>query len=662
LTHCALGTWLENNKDGGHWFSTNWWYRSIGTELALQGIFVMLGLNRTTPAEQATLTAFSFYSDWWNNDYGGGANLVWMVTAEILRSAVTGNSSGLDQGFNVVWSNVVNGNVSENWQGIVVDNAYHFHGEQLLSSAYGVDWLASILQFWQVAEGTRWSMPTDREAILAAYIAEGNLALSFGGRWDFGTQGRGIDRPGTDFTWGIPTVPIRLLATQPGIEQWSAGLVAFADGVDGTPQVPAPSNKYFHTSDFHVHHRPTWGAALKMFGNNTFWSIIPNEDDNSENIVGQNTGSGVLNVYPAVDYNVAASAYESIFPLLDWNAINGITVEHSTPINPASWSVTYTNFVGGVSDGLFGASAMDTKTHNTSAQRSFFFFDDAIVAVATNLTNGYGTPRAPQPADVWTTLASRLVPSAASDPVLGTLTVAFANGTVSSTIPDGAYTFPGGQVDWFAVGGVGIWPALSGTGVQSTSASLGLTLRETTGNWNSIGPYSGQVTGRMLTAALDHGTQLPPGNPSSANGYAYMIAPNVTAADMKALNATSAGVACVVASPTVHGASQPSAGITSVVFWADYGGEYDCAETGMSVSVSTSALVVVSVDPANKTASVTVSHPYRLGGSIMVSAIVSATGAGCAPDSQPGATVFTVPFPTTSDMTGSSNTVTCQTA
>lgn len=84
----------------------------------------MLGLNRTTPSEQATLIERSYDSAWWVNPYGGGANLVWMAQVEIMRGAATGNVTALNQAFNVMWANCVLGNVTANWQGIVADSSY----------------------------------------------------------------------------------------------------------------------------------------------------------------------------------------------------------------------------------------------------------------------------------------------------------------------------------------------------------------------------------------------------------------------------------------------------------------------------------------------------------------------------------------------------------
>jgi len=91
-----------------------------------------------------------------------------------------------------------------------------------------------------------------------------------------------------------------------------------------------------------------------------------------------------LNLYTGNAYD-----YDDIFPLFDWQALNGITVEHDIPLEPCTdgaFPWIKLPFVGGVSDNRYGLAMMDTASHNLTAQRSWHFYDDAIVALATNLT------------------------------------------------------------------------------------------------------------------------------------------------------------------------------------------------------------------------------------------------------------------------------------
>ena len=652
--HCALGVWLDRDFQ-----NENWWYSWIGVELNLQGIFLMLGSNRTSAAEQAALVRYSYNSAWWTNSWGGGANLVWMLQIQIMRGCASDNSSALDQAFSTMFANAVPGHVSDNWQGIVDDQAYHFHGQQLLSSAYGLVWLQDMLQFWQIAAGTKWAMQSDHEAVVAQFIAEGDASLTWGSGWDWGTQGRGIDRPKLDFTWNLDSAAIVALAARPGAQPWSDRLVYFARANEGKAQPGLLESKFFWTSDFYAHHRVTWGASVKLQGFNGVWTSQASECDNSENLFAEYLGSGVLNVFSHAEPSAVVDPYYQMFPLLDWHEINGVTAEHDTPI-PAcgdathgTWPITYTSFVGGCANGEYGFAVLDYASHNTSSRQSYFFLDDAVVALGSNLTNSFGEPRVFAPADVWTTLTSRLVADG------DRLSIGFANGSIASNVPDGNRTFAPGAVSWLHAGGVGVFPAVpTGNGGVASNATLGVRLGEVSGNYKAIGSFSGAVSGRLFTTYLDHGRELPRAA-AAATGFAYVILPNVSAADMPS---ASTGADCVLASSTVHGVSSRNASVAMAVFWSEAaGGIFECVATGVALASPSAGLFVVA-RPNATTLQVTASHPTRLGGSLEVTvAGLVATGASCSPGAAPGSTRVELALPTKQQpwLTGAPVTVVC---
>ncbi len=77
--------------------------------------------------------------------------------------------------------------------------------------------------------------------------------------------------------------------------------------------------------------------------------------------------------------------YYDIFPVLDWRRIPGTTVVQK-PTLPSEEEIReegVTDFVGGVSDGLMGASAFDYVKIRDSlqARKSWFFFDNVFVCL-----------------------------------------------------------------------------------------------------------------------------------------------------------------------------------------------------------------------------------------------------------------------------------------
>ena len=411
--------------------------------------------------------------------------------------------------------------------------------------------------------------------------------------------------------------------------------------------------RYFWTSDFSTHHRATWGASLKAHGNNTLWTVVGGECDNSENILGEHEGDGVLSVYGNLvpgregrEYVTEAGDPNAIFPLLDWQALNGITAEHSVPVEVCGsgdvWPVRNTHFVGAACDGMYTAFAMDTASHNLTAHRSFFFFDNVIIATGSDITD-------PAPVNVRTALASRILPS--QDP----LAVAFVNGSIVPSLGDGAHVWPASTISWLAAGGIGYVP-LGG----DSSLLLGTSVGTATGNWRTIGPYSGTSQARFLQAHLDHSGGGEMGAHSSA--YVYAILPAVANADMPAAAAALGGVdrRCITNTPSVAGAADAGAGVTQVVFYA--GGTFACsAASGWNVSVASPSAAIVIVREGGGEVAVWAAHPFVGGKSAPPLRItvnrVGLKGTGCVPAA--GGTTFVLPLPVDDDARGSTVSVTC---
>ena len=274
---------------------------------------------------------------------------------------------------------------------------------------------------------------------------------------------------------------------------------------------PAPiGNKHFFVSDYQVHRRRNWIASIKTQS----YATSPTECLLNENLKAEHVGQGVLNLY-----RTGFNDYSDIFPIIDWQAINGITVEHDIPLENCTdgrFSWIRMAFIGGVSDGQYGLVAMDTATHNLTAQRSWHFYDDGIIALATNLTLSTSTT-------AWTTLASRLLPT-------GQITIGFFNSTII-TVNDGNYTFPynHGQtsnVQWLHIGDSNIGYLLQ---LQQQYDEVGVQVGVKTGSYDQISPFKTNVTARMVTLTLNHGR-----GPYVLD-YNYMVLPNVSVESMPSL-------------------------------------------------------------------------------------------------------------------------------
>ena len=372
--HCALNVWLVRD-----WQSANWWWNRISIPLMATSQLLMLGYNMTA-FEIEKIKEISFQANWWNGDrWTTSANLLWMIQSQIYRSLATQNISGLAQGFNRMWQDIVIQPIDK--EGLQNDHAYHFHGTQLLSGAYGEVWADNILQFFNCSFQTQYAPDLDKLILFAQSLTKGNAWMIISNEWNWHVIGREIARPDNEYTVTYSPQIIRFLAQViPSIDLRN-DLNHFADRLYRLPNaVPLIGNRHFHTSDHQVHRRQNWTSAIKMQSTRT----MPDECGNSENTRSEHTGQGVLNIFRG-----DIQDYVYVYPLFDWQALNGITVEHDIPLKicmDIPPSLIKLPFVGGASDGMYGLAMMDTATHNLTAKRSWHFYDDAIVALATNLT------------------------------------------------------------------------------------------------------------------------------------------------------------------------------------------------------------------------------------------------------------------------------------
>lgn len=629
--HCAFDKWLVMDLQ-----NPNWWYDQIGVPNSVTEVMLILSsMNDMTAYEAQKGSEISYRANYWTQPWDG-TNLVWMVQIEIQRGLATNNVTALDQGFNAMWGQVAIQNFSSD--GIQVDGAYHFHGPQLLTGSYGDGFTQDILQFFIMANGTEWSMPAEKIDVLAFMLTNGTAWMTQGSNmYDFSTVGRSVARPGiSNLRCGISATDLRTLASTANAT-YAEALVAYANQLSASSNAARlTGNRHYFTVDYMSHRRSNFVATLKMHSIRT----IASECDNGENLQGEHLGDGVLNIY-STDPVTGGHEYDTVFPLWDWHYIGGVTAEVDTPLVPcegSSFNIRKTAFVGGCSDGNYGVAAMDTATHNLTGHRAWFFFDRAIIGVGAGLND-------PTPASVATTLASKLLP------VGQMVHVKYSNGSIVP-LQDGSYSFPASSkqaLDWLHAGSIGYIPSFTTGDAAAGDASVGVKFGTVTGDWQSITTaYSGNVTERVITTWLEHGSNL------SNASFSYAIVPNVTYnSSFDALP-----YVCLTNTADIQGLADPVVGVTEVVFWE--AGTWTCGASSSTVpalvTASIPGLVVVKI--TDTTASVTVSNPTLLSASINVTIAVKATGPACSSASG-DSTVFNIDLPTDGNFLGEPVSISC---
>lgn len=176
---------------------------------------------------------------------------------------------------------------------------------------------------------------------------------------------------------------------------------ALVNDVNVTAYQEPAGNFVYHNQARVVHRRDDWAFNIAMHtvdlgAESGLSRIRAKESLNNENTEAWYTSDGMTYLYmDSTDY-----AYH-FFPTVDRHRLPGITVDRdlNRPDNAQYGGALPDNntWVGGVSNGEFGAAGMEFQQHNYSsmdvnAKKSWFMFDDEVVALGADINSTSGRP------------------------------------------------------------------------------------------------------------------------------------------------------------------------------------------------------------------------------------------------------------------------------
>ena len=205
-------------------------------------------------------------------------------------------------------------------------------------------------------------------------------------------------------------------------------------------------------------------------------------------------------------------------------------------------------FAGGVTDGVYGVSGMDLSmtTHDLKAKKSWFMFDDEVVALGSNISGQY---------DVETTLENYKIDSEnRTYYVDGNKQTMTMDGTEIAY--DNAKTFHmSGNVEDSDIGFY--FPNNLDINVKSETRS---------GTWSSLGEYNRDTntySADYFTAWMDHSEN---GNGANDSSYSYVLLPGKSV-DETTEYATNSDIEIIRQDDKAHAVYEKSLGTLGVNFW-----------------------------------------------------------------------------------------------
>ncbi|MDF2924490.1 MAG: hypothetical protein K0R57_3404 [Paenibacillaceae bacterium] len=561
----------------------NWWNWQIGAPLALNEIVAMI-YQDLSAAQISNYMAAIYYSQ--PSVEMTGANRLW--ESQVLAISGINNkdsariAAGRD-GISALLQNVTVGDGFYNDGSFIQHNYYAYNG------GYGVALLEGISDLLYILRGSGWEVTDPNKNIVFQWIYSAYEPFIYKGNLMDMIRGREMSRnKEQDFNAAVDVMAsiLRLsqvapqadaLAFKEMVKYWlsidtdktflhevSIDMIIVANEILNNSAIPSRGEllayRQFTNMDRAVHLRPGFGFGISMFSSR----IADYESINAENNKGWHTGDGMTYLYN----NDLEQFNDHFWPTVDSYRLPGTTVLKNTP--QAANSRSDKNWVGGTDIlGQYGVTGMELHTVGKSltAKKSWFMFDDEIVALGAGITGTDGV-------DTETIVENRKLNSAGDN----LLTV---NGTTESSGLGWSETLNGTNYIHLSGNVAG-----SDIGYYFPGGATVKALREArTGNWRELNASSSYgdatpITRNFLALWLDHGAS--PTNQS----YSYVLLPNKTSTQVSSY-AAAPTITILENTPSVQAVKETGLNITGANFWKD---EYT---TAGSISVDKKASVMM---------------------------------------------------------------------
>lgn len=312
--------------------------------------------------------------------------------------------------------------------------------------------------------------------------------------------------------------------------------------------------------------------------------------------------------------------YLGIRPMYDWQKIPGATILQKPALHPHKQvqKSGLTDFVGGISDGLYGAAVFDfiSPHDRIHAKKSWFFFDEEYVCLGAGINAEQNLP-------VVTTVNQCQL----------TNNVTVCTGGKTSELLEGDHAFE--QVDWVLHDHIGyLFPA---------PASIRLSNQEKEGRWTDLTYHKGAskepIQKKVFSLWIDHGKQ------PVDQTYHYMVVPGVSAQELAETSLDQRSIELL--SNTVHlqGVLNKKQGICQLAFYR--AGKVDVSDN-LNLQLDSQGMVMLKLNQ-NRIQQLTVSDPSRKLSRMLVavSGIYSVNEPGCTatPDHSIQQTTFMIDLP-----------------
>lgn len=539
----ALKNWVEND-----YICDNWWHNQIGTPNNLVHLMLLIGDELPKDlVEKAQPIIGRAHIDAPGARPGGDRIKIAGIQAKNML--FTGDRETFDKVIEVIeneikyveWIGRKYGytyrlhqagfaNRTAGGRGIQYGNSFHHRADGVNNTlSYGMGYADAFVEWAVYTAGTKYSFAADKLERLVDYFLDGICKTAVYGKFpDPGAKNRSVSRPGTLRPYNAGTAENLLLTTDYRKDE----LQEIADIRNKGVKPTVSHSTFFWNTEHFSYQRPDWFTSVRMYSTRTH---NMEEPYNSEGLLNHHRGDGANHISRTGD------EYFDIFPVFDYQKVPGATImqKEKLPAPNQIQKLGETDFVGAVTDGIYGAVAFDFKSPHDPliARKSWFFFDEEYVCLGAGISCKQQLP-------VVTTVNQCLL---RGDVIL-------SSENQNSVVSGGEKQFD--QVDWVFHDGIGyVFPEPAEVQLKNNAA---------TGSWWDISKQSDspkdEISMDVFKLWMNHGSR------PSDESYQYIVVP-ATSLEKMEQNSSKKNIVILANSPEIQAAMNTSLEICQAVFY-----------------------------------------------------------------------------------------------
>jgi chondroitin AC lyase len=524
----GLQFWYTSNT-----IDPNWWFNKILFPQKLGELLIFMRvfdgyIPKTTSLGIDEPEIISLFSPTAINDItfmGTGANAIDIGLHYVYRGLLTENG-------------VLLKDTKDKLESVLVDNItgdliYQDHGPQIMTASYGWVFCDGLINLAYLLADSPAAFDTTSVnfGTVLRFIRETQVSSTRGGSWDFSVLGRGVSRL-NGMNASINYLQYLADYVDPANKIEYLDALSRLKGTNPVNYQVREFNKHYWASDYTQHARKDYLFTVR----NTSTRTVEAETGNGENLKANYFS------YGATFISVDGTEYTNIMPVWDWSMIPGATFPYTTTFpSRTAWGTNYasTSFVGGVSDGVHGASVLNLNKSGIVAKKSWFFFNDEIVCLGAGIIDNSNR-------NVRTTINQSWMNAASYSCAVGS-----TNETMQSV---SSSTYNNTNLKYIRNGKIGYYFPNQG--------NVKYTMKSQSGTWNSINSLMGSSTtesGFVFSLWLDHGN-----NPANAS-YSYIVVPGIDS-PQKAQSYDAAAIEIIQNTTAIQAVYHKTLDILQVIF------------------------------------------------------------------------------------------------